>query len=39
MKHIYNNIITSSTPNNPGNMSDVYEYISRFTSYLHGASR
>ena len=37
--YIYNNITTSSTLNNPGNMSDVYEYIGLFTSYLQGTSR
>ena len=35
----YNNIATSSILNKPGNMSDVYEYISLFTSYLKGTSR
>ena len=39
LKYIYNNIITSSTLNNPGNISNVYDYISLFTSYLHGAFR
>ena len=36
---ICNNIITSSTLNNPGNISDIYRYIKLFTSYLHGTSR
>ena len=36
MKYIDNNITTSSALNNPGNMSDVYEYVSLFTSYLQG---
>ena len=39
MKYIYNNIITLATVNNPGNISDVYEYISFFTSYLQGSSK
>ena len=30
MKYIYNNITTTSALNNPGNMSDVYEYVSLY---------
>ena len=36
---ICNNIITSSTLNNPGNISDIYQYFKLFTSYLQGTSR